>query len=264
MSRTSLQPTLICFPFAEFDGPTNMALDELLWQAAAGESLAYFRTYGWLRRPWVSLGRFQDAGQLDQEPGLASLPRVRRISGGGLIVHDNEITYAMALSKALAPERDLLYQAFHRAVQAELARWGIEARVGPGDGQPHASRARRREPLLCFQRTDRYGLYVNGLKVLGSAQRRSSQSVLMHGSLIIAASAALPAVPGLRQATGQLVEAEPLQAALERAAAAAIDIPLERRPMPKSMLEAARQLADTKYRHEWLAASKRNRGWRRD
>jgi len=247
---------LICFPYAEFDGPANMALDELLWSAATEPSRAYFRIYGWLGRPWVSLGYFQDAAVVRSQPGLAGCPCVRRLSGGGLIVHDNELTYAMALPAAMAPDRDSLYRAFHEAVQAELARLGIDAQLGPEQRRQGqlARRPRGVQPPLCFARRDPYGLYVNGFKVLGSAQRRSARSVLMHGSLILGASAALPSVPGLRELTGKPIDTEALRAALELAAAATLQLPIVRQSLPQTLLAAARQLADSKYRHDWRPA----------
>ena len=82
-------------PFSFADGPHNMAADEVLLESAQ-DGIASLRFYGWSTAT-VSLGYFQ-ADKLRREDGrLASLPLVRRPTGGGALVHHHEMTYALAL-----------------------------------------------------------------------------------------------------------------------------------------------------------------------
>src|SRR5262245_49076301 len=128
MSRpTSRMAILICTD--DLDGATNMALDEVLWNEASTCSL-FMRLYSWADAPVLSLGYFQDARVVRSDPRLHQLPYVRRLTGGGAIVHDREITYSLALPAAEAPRTNELYDRVHKAVAVALGDLGIPAGVG--------------------------------------------------------------------------------------------------------------------------------------
>ena len=73
-------PTVRYFPLQAGDGPTNMARDEAMLLATE-QGLASFRFYTWSEAT-LSLGYFQPAELRLSDPQLASLPWVRRSSGG--------------------------------------------------------------------------------------------------------------------------------------------------------------------------------------
>src|SRR4051812_50225238 len=76
------------------DGATAMALDEALLEAAAEPTL---RLYSW-RTATVSLGYFQDHAEVMARVAAArdpAPPAVRRITGGGAIWHEHEVTYCL-------------------------------------------------------------------------------------------------------------------------------------------------------------------------
>jgi lipoate-protein ligase A len=77
-------------------GRRNMAVDEVLLQSAVNDGIATVRVYAW-DEPTVSLGYFQRAGEIAADPKLAGLAAVRRLSGGGAILHHHEITYSLAI-----------------------------------------------------------------------------------------------------------------------------------------------------------------------
>ena len=82
-------------PYAVADGPHHMAADEVLLESAAA-GVASLRLYGWATAT-ASLGYFQPARLLGEDPLLAALPFVRRPSGGDTLVHHHEVTYALGL-----------------------------------------------------------------------------------------------------------------------------------------------------------------------
>src|SRR5262249_47276804 len=73
-----------------------MAADEVMVRTAAEYGIASLRFYGW-SPPTLSLGYFQPAHARLTEPRLAGMAFVRRASGGAAIVHDHELTYALAV-----------------------------------------------------------------------------------------------------------------------------------------------------------------------
>ena len=88
-------PIIWLLPLASADGAHNMAADEVLLESA-GRGIASLRFYTWTPAT-VSLGYFQPQRVRQDDARLASLPFVRRPSGGMTLVHDQELTYALAL-----------------------------------------------------------------------------------------------------------------------------------------------------------------------
>lgn len=174
------------------DGPTNMARDEALLEAAeAGE--AWLRTYTWTA-PTLSLGYFQKWAQVDTESRWRDAAIVRRPTGGGALWHDREITYAVALPRQhpLATRHVELYEAIHDAIAARIRSLGIDAhRRGP------SARPNQVKPFLCFQDRDPSDVVSGPTKLVGSAQRRRSGAILQHGALLLGRSPTTPELPGL-------------------------------------------------------------------
>jgi lipoate-protein ligase A len=82
-----------------------MAVDEALLACFdPAVSAPVLRLYGW-HPPAFSLGRFQDAGQvLDLEKCRETgIPVVRRITGGGVIYHADELTYSLVCAPRQVP-----------------------------------------------------------------------------------------------------------------------------------------------------------------
>lgn len=169
------------------DGPTNMAADEVLATESVRLDRPLIRFYRWASMTF-SLGGFQAVAQARAEPSIASLPLVRRPSGGGGIIHGSDLTYAVAVPRGhpwgIRPQ--VLYDAFHEALARVLTARGIPAGLHPG----RPSHAGDEQKLFCFDRRARGDLVVpgptaDGYKILGSAQRRLSAAVLQHGSLLL-------------------------------------------------------------------------------
>jgi lipoate-protein ligase A len=178
------------------DGPSNMALDEALLDSVADDpSAAVVRTYGW-SVPTLSLGYFQTTAEMEADPRWASVPKVRRPTGGGALWHDHEVTYAVvvpATHPAARPSRTL-YRAIHEAIVGRLRSMGIEA-GRRGDVKFLEDSGRR--PFLCFTDRDPEDIVYQNEKLVGSAQRRRSGAILQHGSLLLARSRTTPELPGL-------------------------------------------------------------------
>lgn len=172
-------------------GADNMAIDESLLVSAIEHKTRTLRLYRW-REPTVSLGYFQKEDDPVLQTRFAGLPRVWRLSGGGALLHDREITYSITLPDGhpLADAPTLLYDQVHAALVALLNDLGAPAQVrGEKREQP--------EPFLCFGRGDPRDIVLAGHKIVGSAQRRRRGAILQHGALLLEHSPYAPEFPGL-------------------------------------------------------------------
>lgn len=173
-------------------GPRNMAIDEVLLEAVAAGAAATFRVYRWSEAT-ISLGYFQrETPEIDPGGRFYGLPAVRRLSGGGAILHHREVTYSCCIpaTHPLAAEPTVLYEEIHRRVQETLTGFGAAV-------QPRGEHEGSDKPFLCFARGDRRDLVRDGFKVVGSAQRRRRGAILQHGSILLRRSPLLPEFPGL-------------------------------------------------------------------
>jgi len=186
------------------DGAMNMAIDDALLASSHVDSGPTLRFYRW-SEPTLSLGYFQAISSRCEHLHSSDLKLVRRASGGGAIIHDRELTYSLVLPLANHSSRGAateIYRAVHTAFIDCLAGFGVSAqRFGDTGRAAHSDNA-----FLCFQRRNVEDLVVSGYKVLGSAQRRGATGLLQHGSLLLAASAAAPELPGISELTSHWID----------------------------------------------------------
>ncbi len=166
-------------------GPENMGRDEALLECISqGESPPTLRFYQW-DPPTISLGYFQKYREYEKLPPPAGeLAVVRRTTGGGAILHDQELTYSMTLPlehPVIARGPNTLYEIVHDALIDALHGDNLySSRCGTTDDSGPA-----RGPFFCFARRHCLDVLLGPDKLAGSAQRRSKTAVLQHGSIII-------------------------------------------------------------------------------
>jgi lipoate-protein ligase A len=163
------------------DGRRNMAVDEAL-ASCAGEGLSppTRRLYGFAP-PTLSLGRFQRARELVALERLeaAGIILGRRPTGGQAVLHDRELTYAVALGRRhLEPftKRDI-YQFIAGLLLAGLEALGIRAQSSKAAlGSAHNPD--------CFRSTGQYEIADDRQrKLIGSAQVLTRAFSLQHGAI---------------------------------------------------------------------------------
>lgn len=157
------------------DAAFNMALDAALLEAAPSLGKPVLRFYGWTERA-ASFGYFQKFAEVRQMTQLR--PLVRRPTGGGLVPHDADWTYSVAIPPAhawYALKAAESYRQIHEWVRAAFEKLGVPAEL--------ASTCRRAQPGQCFVGYEKFDVLWCGQKIAGAAQRRTKTGLLIQGSV---------------------------------------------------------------------------------
>ncbi|MCG8448653.1 MAG: lipoate--protein ligase family protein [Pirellulales bacterium] len=236
------------------DGAWNMAVDEVLLAAAIASQEPTLRFYQW-QRPTLSLGYFQQYQQRSHHKASFHADVVRRLSGGGAILHDHELTYSLALpaSHLLTRDTQTLYDAVHKTLVRELQAslndntdWLVKL----------CEENSNQKPFLCFKRRFWGDILLRNVeesaahKVVGSAQRRRCGAVLQHGSILLSKSKMAPGLPGVRDITGCEILTEKLLSTLPARLAESLNLELYRNELAGHFLQEVDRIQQEKYQAE--------------
>lgn len=194
-------------PFRTAGAAENMAADFLLLKRVPADR-ARFRHYGW-RSPAFTFGYSQQVAFVrSQLPAGVAIDLCRRATGGGLVDHREDWTYALVIPRGHALEEmgaTQSYRLVHEALAAALVAQGVPAVLKPA-AVAQASPPASEEPPeagkdacatskalppsagpagVCFQRAEVFDVChaTNGEKIAGAAQKRAKQGMLFQGSV---------------------------------------------------------------------------------
>jgi lipoate-protein ligase A len=162
---------------APASGAWNMCVDEalLLHARDAGPTL---RLYTW-ERPTATLGYRQKSPDWLERAHALGVDVVRRVTGGGTVLHDADLTYAVVAPRGwpgLPSDLAGSYAWIQRVLLRALAGLGLPA--APSAGSRQGARS-----SLCFAAATGTEIDLAGVKLVGSAQRRTPHAFLQHGSI---------------------------------------------------------------------------------
>lgn len=180
-----------------------MAVDFLLLQRYPEPAAPRFRHYEW-RGPAFTFGFSQKLGFVRAHlPAGETFDLCRRPTGGGIVDHRHDWTYALVLPRghALYDERAAQsYRIVHTCLTAALVALGQPAAVktAPAEAdfcgselardKAQASRASSLPQAgdgICFQRAELHDVInsATGAKIAGAAQKRNKHGLLFQGSI---------------------------------------------------------------------------------
>ena len=166
------------------DAMYNMALDEKIFDRYMEDGIPAFRVYGW-ESPSFTYGVSQKCeNEIDMKRcALDGVQIAKRMTGGGVLFHHNEITYSLVCAKEDIGEPDGVFVSYRR-ISAFLISFyrslGLDASFALEAGDfkvlcaPHE---------LCSASREKYDIVINGKKIGGNAQKRKRCAVFQHGSI---------------------------------------------------------------------------------
>lgn len=154
---------------APHDGAWNMAADQAWLEQS---EVPVLRIYRW-DQPTVTIGYAQSLPKLaDALPGW---PVVRRWTGGGVVLHDNDFTYSVIVPGCHPwSQTNPLdsYRLIHESLAAALA-----------DGSRLAGPEDLIEAPFCFVAPALHDVVRGKVKIAGAGQRRGKLGLLHQGSM---------------------------------------------------------------------------------
>jgi len=159
----------------------NMAIDEAILDVhIQGGVPPTLRVYQW-DPPALSLGYNQS---IEHDVDLtkcqeAGVEVVRRITGGGAVLHAQELTYSIvsAVNDGIPESIAGSYRFLSRGLIACYKILGLDVELKPGRNKTRST--------ACFSIATLADLTYQGRKLAGSAQARRRNALLQHGSLPI-------------------------------------------------------------------------------
>ncbi len=162
-------------------GDWNMAVDEFLFRSLTDAPATFVRFYRWIR-PTASLGFGQTTARVIDLEFCRShgVDVVRRPTGGKLVLHHREITYAVMSSDTGAFTATLggSYKLISQGLVQGLKRLGLTAALASETPRDYVKGI-----VPCFSQPAENEIEIDGRKIIGSAQKRIGNRFLQHGSI---------------------------------------------------------------------------------
>jgi lipoate-protein ligase A len=170
-----------------------MAVDEVLLDFVSHSScspLTFLRFYQW-KQPTLSIGYSQKARKVVDFTFCQSrgIQIVRRPTGGKAVLHDQELTYSVVSNDPNHfPIHDIsrTYQLIAEVLSNGLNSMGIQTVLAGSKARNGMSSHNHAFPqFACFGVANHHEILWKNRKLIGSAQRRTQQGFLQHGSVLI-------------------------------------------------------------------------------
>jgi lipoyl(octanoyl) transferase len=168
------------------DPAFNMAADlYLLDQCTKDDSTVYVRFYSW-EPPSITIGYTQKPAKTLNLDTMAvdGVSWIRRSTGGRAVLHAEDITYSCIFPLSIAEMGTSItasYQIITRCLVRGFSEIGIECSLH--DSFDELREVRREVKLPCFVTPNREEIMAGAKKLVGSAQKRTNDAVLQHGSI---------------------------------------------------------------------------------
>ena len=164
-----------------------MALDEALINSFKNEDLPILRLYRW--KPSISFGRFSDISKSINKEILQQqkFSYVRRITGGGILLHGGDISYSLILPKEFIKNKGVK-QSYRYLCKFLI---NLYKKLGLNASFACDLQIKHKKSDICLLGNEAYDIIIDGKKMGGNAQRHTSQVLFQHGSIPVSFDKAL-------------------------------------------------------------------------
>jgi lipoyl(octanoyl) transferase len=179
------------FDDGRFSAVENMARDMLLLEAYPRPDVVRMRHYDW--EPDSFTFGYSQIYEWIKGQAVRGAQLARRPTGGGLVDHRHDWTYALAIPPAHSfyhADALAVYRIVHEAVADALVSLGCPATLQPKDDEPDDRplifpAAPKRVRGLCFAGAETFDVIdpVSRRKIAGAAMKRNKRGLLMQGSI---------------------------------------------------------------------------------
>ena len=153
----------------------NMAFDERMLINASLLRTPLVRFYQWTEA-CATFGYFQKYKWIINNTELR--PVIRRLTGGGIVPHQMDWTYSVAIPPTHPHYRLKARESYceiHRLIKRSLAKLGLQSDLAEMPDQNSKG--------LCFAHAEENDVLAGGVKIAGAAQRRNKFGLLIQGSI---------------------------------------------------------------------------------
>ena len=164
----------------------NMAIDEAILAAQKEQPNPTLRFYSWTQ-PAFSFGYFQDiAVEVDVEACRADrIELVKRMTGGGIVVHGWELTYTLILPRG-AGEMNIsdAYHIIGQSIVETLQKLGLPAQcyaAGNYSSSAVTNRTYGVEANICLTNPTEHDVMSDNKKLAGVSVRRNRNGIMFQG-----------------------------------------------------------------------------------
>lgn len=219
----------------------NMAVDFLLLQRYPRPAAPRFRHYGW-RGPALTFGYGQKNASVRAALSAGEvLDLCRRPTGGGIVDHREDWTYALVIPRGHALEEAraaVSYRLIHEALAAALVAQGVDATTQATPPEPAGDSGRAN---ACFDQAEIHDVILasSKAKIAGAAQKRNKHGLLFQGSL-------------WKPATGREVDWDGFEAAFVERLAGVLGAEAQPVPWPEFNEDEVSGLTEQYSSPEWV------------
>ncbi len=162
-----------------------MAADLFLLRKCSQKNLISIRFYSW-NPPSITVGYMQDPSQILNMDALSrdNVSWIKRPTGGRAVMHFEDLTYSCVFPNSMRLMGSTVQESnsiITDCLIKGLNQAGITCQSH--DSYDQLLEVKREIKLPCFLAPNRDEIMVNGKKLVGSAQRRTTNGVLQHGSI---------------------------------------------------------------------------------
>jgi lipoyl(octanoyl) transferase len=162
----------------------NMVLDEKIFKRYLEDGVGCLRLYQW-KNPAFTCGFSQEPEKLldlklcaQEGVGVA-----KRITGGGLLFHDDEITYSFVCSKTDIAEPAAVFVDYRNICTFLLRFYGALGLPASFALETVGFSIKSAPHELCSAAYEKYDIVIAGKKIGGNAQKRNRQAIFQHGAI---------------------------------------------------------------------------------